>query len=133
MAPGPASARPGGTERVSRRAGIGLIVGLVVALLLAFVAWQLVRSPVEARSAVAPAVVIVCTASTDVDADACAAWGDELLDAGPPSTTFELKDLARVELGRTLLGFGRCEAVYFLGRYPDSAVWTEPVACLGGG
>ncbi len=118
---------------MSRRAAIGLIVGLVVALGVAFVAWQVVRSPVEARSSVAPDAVIVCGASTGVDAGGCVAWGDQLLDAGPPSTTFELQDLARVELSRTLLGFGRCEAVYFLGRYPDSAVWTQPVDCADGG
>ncbi len=117
---------------MSRWAGIGLIVGLIVALLVAFVAWQSLRTPVEARSAVAPEVVIVCGASTGVDVHGCATSGDELLDDGPPSTTFELKDLARVELSRTLLGFGGCEVVYFLGRYPDSPVWTEPVACPGG-
>ncbi len=119
---------------MSRRARIGLVVGLLVALPVAFVAWQLVRAPVEASSAVAPEVAIVCAASTGVGADACAAWGDELLAAGPPSTTFELKDLARVELSRALLGFGgQCEAAYFLGRYPDRAVWSEPVACAGSG
>ena len=69
---------------------------------------------------------------TGADEDACRAWGDAILDAGPPSFTFEMDDLARLRIDRPLLlGFGsRCEAVYFTSRYPDEAVWTEETSCV---
>ena len=102
----------------------------MVALAIAVGFWAFGRASVEATSTVDPDVAIACAASTGTDEGACGAWADEILAAGPPSTTFELKDLARLELSRTLLGFGaECEAAYFLGRYLDSPVWTEPVPC----
>ena len=116
-----------------RRAGL-LIAVAVLACLVGVGAWLLARSPVAATSAGDRDVEIVCAASTGVDEAGCAEWGDEILAAGPPSTTFEMDDLARLELSRALLGFGgECEVAYILGRYPDSPVWTEQVACSGAG
>lgn len=110
---------------------VGLVGAVVVLLALAAGAAYLVLRPgVSVASAVDADVTIVCAGSTGADADTCAAWGDAILAAEPPSTTFEMQDLARLEVTRSLLGFGdACEAAYFLGRYPDSAVWTEPVDC----
>lgn len=108
-----------------------IAAGLILVLLAAFVAWQTLRPPARATSAVDPDVTIVCSASSGVDEAACATWGDGILAAGPPSTTFEMVDLVRLELSKAFVGFGfgECEAEYFLGRYPDSAVWTETVDC----
>jgi hypothetical protein len=112
----------------------GIVVGaLILALVVGVGAWLLLRPTIRVASSADADVTIVCAASTGTDADACGAWGDEVLAAGPPSTTFELDDLVRLELSRSALGFGgECEAAYYLGRYPDRPVWTEPVACGGG-
>ena len=106
-----------------------LVAAVVLAVLVGVGAW-LLRPPVRTTSAVDADVAIVCAASTAAEAAACGAWGDELLAAGPPSTTFEMDDLVRLELSRSTFGLGgECEAVYYLGRYPDRPVWTEQVAC----
>ena len=86
---------------------------------------------VRATSSALPGVAIVCSGSTRISsAEACRAWGDAILGEGPPSHTFNIEDLARLELSRPLLGLaGACEADWFLGRYPDDAVWAEEVAC----
>jgi hypothetical protein len=116
-----------------RRTGI-LVAALTLALVVGVSAWLLLRPTSRVASSADADVTIVCAASTGIDADACGAWGDEVLAAGPPSTTFELNDLVRLELSRSALGFGdECEAAYYLGRYPDQPVWTEQVACRGGG
>jgi hypothetical protein len=113
--------------------GRALVVGIaLVVVLLAGAAVVLLRPAVRVASEVDADVTIVCAASAGTDAPACAAWGDEILAAGPPSTTFELQDVVRLELSRSAFGFGgECEAAWFLGRYPDSAVWTAPVDCPG--
>jgi hypothetical protein len=114
---------------------IGIVAAaLILVLVVSVGAWLLLRPTVWVASSADADVSIVCAASTGTDADACAAWGDEVLAAGPPSTTFELDDLVRLELSRSALGFGgECEAAYYLGRYPDRPVWTEQIACRAGG
>ena len=113
-----------------RRAVI-IAAGVVLLLLVGIGAWQVLRSPVRATSGVDPDVTIVCAAASGLEQEACAAWGDEILAAGPPSTTFELEDLERLELARSLLGLGDCQVAFFLGRYPDDAAWTEATDCPG--
>jgi hypothetical protein len=107
-------------------AGVGLLV------LLGLGAWQVLRPPVRAAAGADPDVTVVCAAASGLEQAACAAWGDEILAAGPPSTTFEMEDLERLELSRSLLGLGDCQVAYFLGRYPDDAAWTEATDCPGG-
>ena len=116
-----------------RKTGI-LAAAVVLVALVGIGAWLLLRPPMRVTSTVDGDVTIVCVASSGAEAAECGAWGDETLAAGPPSTTFELDDLVRLELSRSALGFGgECEAAYFLGRYPDRPVWTEQVACIGSG
>lgn len=106
-----------------------LAAAVLLAVLVGAGAW-LLRPPVRTTSEVDADVAIVCAASTAAEVHACGAWGDELLSAGPPSTTFEMDDLVRLELSRSAFGFGgECEAAYYLGRYPDRPVWTEQVDC----
>lgn len=106
---------------------VGVVLVVVVGAALALI---LTRSPARSPSSVDPDVTIECGAGTGLDPDDCAAWGDGALTAGPPSSTFEMKDLARLELTRSLLGFGpECSAVYYIERYPDDPVWTEPAGC----
>lgn len=86
---------------------------------------------VAATASVDPDVTVRCPGSLSVEA--CADWGDRVLADGPPSTTFEMQDLVRIELSRGVLGAGStCQAAYFIGRYPDEAVWDEEVACPAG-
>ena len=74
-------------------------------------------------------ITVECTGWTGVSTG-CAAWGEEILAAGPPSNTFEMEDVVRLRLDRRGFGFGRaCEAAYFLSRYPDEPAWTDEVAC----
>ncbi len=116
-----------------RTTGI-VVAALILALVVGVGVWLLLRPTIRVASSADADVMIVCAASTGTDADACGAWGDEVLAAGPPSTTFELNDLVRLELSRSSLGFGNeCEAAYYLGRYPDRPVWTEQIACRAGG
>ncbi len=116
-----------------RTTGI-VVAALILALVVGVGGWLLLRPTIRVASSADTDVMIVCAASTGTDADACGAWGDEVMAAGPPSTTFELNDLVRLELSRSSLGFGNeCEAAYYLGRYPDRPVWTEQIACRAGG
>ena len=111
-------------RRLAAVAFLGTVV-VVVAL-----AW-LARPATRADSAVRPQVTIECAAMTGADEDACRAWGDAILDAGPPTFTFEMDDLMRLRIDQSVPGFGsRCEAVYFTSRYPDEAVWTEKIPCV---
>lgn len=56
--------------------------------------------------------------------------GDSLLRTGPPSSTFEWDDLARIVLQRPMWGLSStCEVTYFISRYPDEAVWDEEIPC----
>ncbi|MCV0403249.1 MAG: hypothetical protein K5924_06015 [Chloroflexi bacterium] len=97
-----------------------LAVGLVAAVFLG--------GSIDAPSGVDPDVTVRCPRALSVDA--CTTWGDRIIEDGPPSTTFEMQDVVRVELARGPFGWvGACEVRYFLGRYPDDAVWHEEVAC----
>lgn len=109
-----------------------VVLGVVgVAVILAGVYVFHLFMEVRASSSALPDVVIVCSGSTRIASpDACRAWGDAILAEGAPSHTFNIDDLARLELSRPLLGLaGACEAEWFLGRYPDDPAWGEEVAC----
>jgi len=108
---------------------IGVVVAAAV-IVLALSYLFLAGSPVTADSSVLPPVAIDCEGSTGVGVDECRAWGDAILAKGAPSFTFEMDDLARLTLTRPMFGLAStCEANWFLGRFPDDAVWTEAVAC----
>jgi hypothetical protein len=65
--------------------------------------------------------------------DACMDWGDQILAKGAPSMTFEMEDLARLELSRPMLGFAaECRAAFFLQRYPNESAWEEESECIEG-
>ncbi len=108
-------------------AAVAAIAALVViGLAAAFV----LRPPARVTSEVDPDVTIECAAATAVSAEGCLEWGDELISSGPPSTTFEMGDLARLRIDRPLFGFGSpCQVEYFLQRYPDDPVWESEVSC----
>ena len=111
----------------ARRVAVAILVGVVVVVALAW----MVRPSTQAVSAVRHEVTIECAAMTGTDVDACRAWGDAILEAGQPSFTFEMDDLARLRIDRPLQGLGaNCEAVYFTSRYPDDAVWSEEIPCV---
>jgi len=107
-----------------------LVYWIAVALLVgAAAAWYfLFRPTVEVASALDPDVTIVCAPSASLPEAECLAWGDEVLAAGAPSTTFELEDVVRIKFERNPFS-GPCRAEYFLGRYPDEVAWTEEVDC----
>lgn len=106
--------------------GVVLVPVAVVALLLA-------RPMVQATSSVDPEVTIRCDGSTSVNRQECLEWGEEVLALGPPTTTFEMEDLAVLALSRPLLGFGSpCQADYFIQRYPNDVAWNEDIPCKNG-
>ncbi|MGH2402221.1 MAG: hypothetical protein ACRDE6_05875 [Candidatus Limnocylindria bacterium] len=101
----------------------------IVAVVAAALVFLRVGSVTTAESTLQPGVTIECADSTGVTGE-CAGWGDEILAAGPPSTTFEMDDLVRLRLDRPMLGFAStCVAEYFVSRYPDDALWDDEVAC----
>jgi len=103
-------------------------VALVV--VVAFIAFLAARTPVTATSQVLAGVVVSCDAGIGLESEACRDTVDAIISAGPPTRTFELEDVARVDLRRSMFGFGpECEAAWFLERYPDDPVATEAVAC----
>ena len=109
-----------------RLAAVAILAGVVVVVALAWLA----RPSTRAASAVYPEVTIECAAMTGTDVDACRAWGDAILDRGPPSFTFEMDDLTRLRIHRSVLGFGStCEVSYFTSRYPDDPVWSDEIPC----
>ena len=117
-------------DPVVNRYAAALVVGAVV---LVGAGWFILgRAGVEAASTVDPDVTIRCDGSTSVSAAACLAWGDDILRAGPPSHTFEMDDLARLDLTGGLFISDTCEVRYFLERYADKSVWTEELPCPGG-
>lgn len=98
---------------------------MAVAVLLLAVAAFVLRSgsTVTAASTVNPEVTIECAGSTSASTDECLSWGDSLLRTGPPSSTFEWDDLARIVLQRPMWGLSStCEVAYFISRYPDEAI-----------
>jgi hypothetical protein len=106
---------------------IGIALGAFVIVLAGVAAFVLLRPATEVRASGSEAM-IRCDAS--VMAEDCGTWGDAILADGAPTTTFDVADLERLDLARSLFGFGSsCEAAYFIGRYPDDAVWTEEIAC----
>lgn len=110
------------------RARVG-ILGVAVVLIIVIGGFVVTRPSVQATSTVDPDVTIHCEASA-ASAEACLAWGDDLLGAGPPSTTFEMQDLAQLVIRRPLFGLGApCAVDYILGRYPDDPAWSEETPC----
>jgi hypothetical protein len=113
-----------------RAMAVRIVVVVVIALLLGAAVYLFVlRSPVEAPSAVQSGVTIECDAWSGVDAAGCGAWGDAILSAGPPSRTFNMSDVERLRLQGPVLGLGECTAEYFLGRNPTNPVWDDETAC----
>jgi hypothetical protein len=103
---------------------------LVVALVGVGVYLAFGRPSVEGVSSTDPDVTVECTAATGVSATECGTWGDEIVALGPPSTTFEMDDLARLRIDRPLFGFGSpCQVEYFLERYPADSTWDSDVPC----
>ncbi len=108
------------------------VVAVVALVAVAFGAFVLTRPAVQATTSVDPDVTVVCRASAGTP-DACRAWGDAILEAGPPSTTFEMQDLARLVISRGLFGLAAtCEVSYAIQRYPDEPVWDEETRCREG-
>ena len=111
------------------------LVILVAALVLAAGAGYVVSRAATSviASHVGPMQISVeCSGWTGVS-DLCAEWGEAVLAAGAPSTTFELEDVVRLRMDRPSFGLAdRCTVEYFLGRYPDEVAWTEEVDCFGG-
>jgi hypothetical protein len=106
---------------------------VVLAVLVGGIIFVVSRPTRETVATMDPDVRIVCDGSTSVSDQTCRAWGDEILALGPPSTTFEMQDLASLVITKPLLGIGSpCQAAYFLGRYPDDAAWDEDVPCRDG-
>lgn len=108
-----------------------IVVGVVALLVVAIaIAVLVLRPPVRVASRADPDVTISCAAAIGLDDAGCRGMGDRILRGGPPSFTFEMDDLARLDLDRSLLGFGsQCAAAYFIERYPDQAVFTDPIEC----
>lgn len=111
---------------MSRSLVVGVVVVALAAVLVA--AWVLVlgRPTVEATSSVDADVTVRCEGVNSDDA--CRSFGDALLASGPPSNTFEMEDLALLEIRRPLFGEG-CRARYYLQRYVDDPAWTEEISC----
>lgn len=107
-----------------------LALAIVLLAIVAAVLVLFLRPGQEVAASSDPAVMVECTGTTGVSAAACADWGDEVLALGPPSTTFEMKDVNRLRISRPLLGFGSpCQVEYFLERYPDDPVWDDDIPC----
>ncbi len=108
-----------------RRFGLALVA--VVVPLAGLIGFRIAAAPTTVSSSNSD-VTVECDSS--VAAGDCTAWGDAILRAGAPSHTFEIEDLERLELTRSMFGFGAtCHAAYFIGRYPGDAVWTNVVTC----
>jgi hypothetical protein len=104
-------------------------VGVLVLVALSAFVYLLLAPPVTVESTAQSGVTVECTAATGMDDEQCVAWGDEVIAAGPPSFTFEMEDLARLELDRSAFGFGSsCEAAYLVSR-TDEPIWREEVPC----
>jgi hypothetical protein len=91
-------------------------------------AWFALLRP--GASATVEGVTVECAAATGLGTDECAAWGTEVLAAGPGANVFELEDVDRIAFDRALFGLGdECSLTWFLGRYPDRPALTEEVTC----
>lgn len=112
---------------------IGTALAAIVLVPVAVAVLLLARPAVDVVSSVDEDVTIRCDGSTSVSRDDCMDWGDQILAEGEPSTTFEMEDLARLEISRPMLGFAAaCEVAYFIQRYPEDPAWDEEVECVGG-
>ena len=106
-----------------------LVVALALILVVAFALRGAV--PTKVADVGGSGVAVECTGWTGVSTG-CADWGSVVLDAGPPSATFEMEDVNRLVLDHPSFGLGSaCEARYFLSRYPDEPAWTERIPCTG--
>jgi len=111
-------------------------IGAAVAMLavVGVLAYTFLRPSVEAASTADPDVEIECSAAIGASAEACRAWGDEILGQGAPSHTFEMDDLARLVINRPTWGFSpTCEVDYYISRDLDNRAWQEEIACNGSG
>lgn len=116
--------------RTMRRVAFGAAAVILVVILGAALLVLVIRPGAAATSSVRPDVTIECTGAVGLEADACGAWGDELLSEDAAPRTFEREDLRRLRLDRGLFGFAdACRVEYFLSRYPDSPVWSAELPC----
>lgn len=107
-----------------------IAVGLGLAACAVAVVALGTRAPVTADSELLAGVVIRCDAGAGLGIEACRDSVDAIIAVGPPTRTFEITDVARVELHRSWFGFGsECEVQWYLERYADSPVATEAVRC----
>jgi len=112
---------------------IRVLVAVLVLAVAGVAVYLVVRPSTEVPSATEPNVLITCDGSTGVTEDACRSWGDEVLALGPPSTTFEMKDVNHLRFSRPMLGFGSpCQVDYYIERDPEVPAWEDDVACKGG-
>lgn len=112
---------------------IGAALTAVVLVPVAVATLLLARPAVDVVSSADPDVTIRCDGSTSVPPAVCLDWGNQLLRAAPPSMTFEMQDLARLEISRPMLGFAaECRVAFFLQRYPNDSVSEEVSECIGG-
>ena len=108
-----------------------LLPGAALVLLVAVaVGFLLIRPDVETTAGGDPGVMVECSAATGLDEAACRKWGDGVIAAGAPSSTFEMTDLGGLRLDRDLLGFAStCRTEWFITRYDAEPVWTDEGAC----
>lgn len=107
-------------------------LGVIVLVVVAVGAFVVTRPVVQGTSTVDADVTVRCEASAG-SVEACVAWGDAILADGPPSTTFEMQDVARLVIRRPMFGLAApCQVDYFLQRYPDDPVWNEDTPCRDG-
>ena len=112
---------------------IRVLATLLVLAVVGVTLYLVFRPAQEVPSANEPDVLITCDGSTGVTPDECRSWGDEVLALGPPSATFEMKDVNHLRFSRPMLGFGSpCQADYYIERDPEVPAWEEDVTCKGG-
>ena len=107
-----------------------VLAGAVLALACAALAGFLLiaGAPVQSTAGTKEGalVAVSCDRATGVTEDECGAWADAILRGGPPSSTFEMDDLAGLELREA---GGECRVSYFISRYPDDPAWEEETPC----
>jgi hypothetical protein len=112
---------------------IRALAAVLVLAVAGVTVYLVVRPGQEVTSGSEQDIVITCDGSTGVTAEECRSWGDEVLALGPPSTTFEMKDVNHLRFSRPMLGFGSpCQVDYYIERDPEVPAWEDDVACKGG-